>query len=239
MARSSPLSFRLHVSTPEKPVRLLTNLIEPPIPLRIDFTTSKPGGPAGTIRVEPLELELFRRKAKIERLEFIQRPGSKAPEIDAAIQRATPEAVIRILIVGSTSKPRVHFMSEPPMDRSQILALLLFGKPPSELDSDQVASVGHTNAALTEQAFGLASLFVFASTPIDYVGYNPESQTYAVRFRLPGGATAELGSKTEESRHVRVRKRLSRRWAVETELRREVSAERNAVATFLEWFQRY
>ncbi|MBI4423445.1 MAG: translocation/assembly module TamB domain-containing protein [Elusimicrobia bacterium] len=238
--RPLPVELSLRVHTPAKPVRLHTNLLRDPVPLRLDLELAAPAAASsGTIWTEPFLLELFGRKAEVERLSARQRPGSRSIELDAAIRYKTPEAVVRILLLGTTDKPRVQFMSEPPMDRSQVLALLLFGKPPSELDADQAASVGHTNAALTEQAFGLASLFLFASTPIEYVGYNPEAGTYTIRFRLPGGATAEVGSDLEESRRVRVRKRLSRRWAVETELRRELATERNAVATFLEWFLRY
>lgn len=236
---ASPFSMALRIRTPAAPVRLSTNLIEDPVPLRFDMKLLQPGGVSGLIAAEPFNVELFRRRAQVERFRVTQSTGSSAGGLDASIRYKTPEAVIRILLVGSTEKPRVQLMSEPPMDRTQILSLLLFGKPPSALGSEEQSSIGATNAALTEQAFGLASLFVFASTPIEFVGYNPETQSYVVRFRLPGGATAELGSDLEERRRLRVRKRLTRSWALETELRRESQTERNAVTTFLEWFRRY
>ncbi|MBI5201566.1 MAG: translocation/assembly module TamB domain-containing protein, partial [Elusimicrobia bacterium] len=237
--RPFPLALQLRVRTPDKPVRLHTNLLKDPVPLRLDVDRDKVGVSAAAARTEPFEVELFRRKALVEKFELRQSSGSNAGSVNASILYRARDSKIRILLLGSTAKPRVKFESDPPMDRSQILGLLLFGKEPSELGSDEAASVGHTNAALAEQAFGLASLFVFASTPIDYVGYNPDSQSYVVRFRLPGGATAELGSDMEETRRLRVHKRLAKNWALETELRRDSATERNAVTTFLEWFRRY
>lgn len=237
--RALPLELALRVRTPEQPVRLLTNLIKDAVPVRVDLDIRKPGGASLSAHTEPFQIELFRRKAVVERFSISQATSSTSGALDAAFRVATSEATIRILLLGSTAKPRVRFQSDPPMDRNQILALLLFGKPPSQLASEEAASVGHTNAALTEQAFGLASLFVFASTPIEYVGYNPDSQSYVVRLRLPGGATAELGSDLEERRRLVVRKRLARQWAVSTELRRRPDTATSAVTTFLEWFRRY
>ncbi|MBI4376267.1 MAG: translocation/assembly module TamB domain-containing protein [Elusimicrobia bacterium] len=158
-------------------------------------------------------------------------------ELDGKIVYQTADYRIDILLLGSTGKPRIELASDPPLERQEIIALLLFGREPSELDDDQAATVGNTDAALASQAFGLPMLFLLASTPVEYVGYNPETQSYSARLRLPGGASMELGSDLEESNRLRLRKRLARHWVIETELRGE--EEGNAITTFIEWFNRY
>ena len=77
------------------------------------------------------------------------------------------------------------------MDRDQIIALLVFGKSPSELDLDESESVGNTQTALESKAFGLASLYLFGATPIERVAYDSATGTYSVRLRLPGGANLQ------------------------------------------------
>lgn len=233
-----PLEAALHVAT-SKPALLYSNLAKQPVPVALDLDVlSPPVRLSGTITLLRFDVELFRRLAAVERAALRFTPGSRLVELDGLILYRTSDAVINIALLGSTEKPRVELTSQPPMDKNAIISLLLFGKSPSELDSDQQASVGNTQNALATQAFGLASLYLFASTPIEYVGYDPASQTYAVKFRLPGGASLEVGSNFEESRHVRLRKRLSSRWAIQTEMRSHTETG-NAVETLLEWFQRY
>jgi hypothetical protein len=59
-----------------------------------------------------------------------------------------------------------------------------------------------------------------------------------VKFKLPGGATLAVGSDLQESKSLTLRKRLARHFELQTEAERSGS-ERGAVATFLQWFQRY
>ena len=145
---------------------------------------------------------------------------------------------VNILLLGSTAKPAVSFESDPPMTQNEIVALVLYGKSPNELDSDQKASAGNATAAMTNGAFGLASLYLFASTPVDSVGYDAATQSYQVKFKLPGGATLAVGSNLQESRTLSLRKRLARHWELQTEAAR-ASGERGAITTFLQWFERY
>jgi autotransporter translocation and assembly factor TamB len=160
-------------------------------------------------------------------------------DLDGLIKVRQDDADIAIKLLGSTERPRVIFESEPPMSQSTIIGLLVFNKSPDDLDPDQSASVSNSQSAMASGAFGLASLYLFASTPIQNVGYDPASQTYAIKFSLPGGASLEVGSGADQSRHLTLRKRLARRWVLQTEVRREEADQRNAVTTFLEWFQRY
>ena len=124
------------------------------------------------------------------------------------------------------------------MKREDILALLIFGKSPDELDPEQTASVGNTETALENRAFGLASLYLFGATPVEHVGYDSATRTASVKLRLPGGANLTLGSDFDQSRQLSVRKSLSAHWALQTEVT-DQGQQGRAATTFLEWFNRY
>ena len=165
--------------------------------------------------------------------------GSKVGELEGLIRYKTPGADIRIVILGTTEKPIIEFLSVPPMKREDVIALLIFGKSPDELDPDQTASVGNTETALESRAFGLASLYFFGATPIEHVGYDSATKTTMVKLRLPGGANLTLGADTSQNRQVTVRKPLAPHWAIQSEFTDQGSQQTKAAATFLEWFNRY
>lgn len=231
------LAYEAKVAT-AKPALLFTNLTKAPIPVGLDLVVrSSPPPLSGRIWLERFETVLFRRTASIERFVLTPLPGGRF-DLDGLVLAKTADAVVRILILGTSAKPRVDMSSEPPLSHSQIISLLLFNKPPDQLDAGQSESVGAAQGALASDAFGLASLYLFASTPIEYVGYDPTAQTSSLRLRVPGGATVELGASRDQTKHVRLRKRLAAHWALQTEVRTR-EREGNIVTTFLEWYNRF
>lgn len=221
----------------EAPVLLYSNLAKDPVPVDLDLKLSIPAGPpAGTVKVRPFRAVIFRRTASVEQITLTGRASSPAMALDAKIVYKTPEARIRIRLLGTVEKPRVELESDPPRSQNDIMAMLLFGKSPSELDSDQQASAANARSAVAGSAFGLASLYLLASTPVEYVGYDPVSKTYTVKLLLPGGATLQLGS-DGQTRGVQLRKRLAANLAIQTELT-STQAQGNVVTTLLEWYGR-
>lgn len=59
------------------------------------------------------------------------------PELDLELGAMIDQSDIQIKLTGSFLQPRLEFQSDPPMSEAEILALLLFGRPTSELDVDQ------------------------------------------------------------------------------------------------------
>lgn len=219
------------------PILLYSNLAKDPVPLDLDLKLAiPPGPPAGTVKIRPFRVVMFRRTAAIEHITLTGRAGSDAMALEGAIVYKTAEARILIRLLGTVEKPRIELESNPPRSQDDIMAMLLFGKSPSELDSDQQSSAANARTAVANSAFGLASLYLLASTPVDYVGYDPVSKTYTVKLRLPGGATLQLGS-DGESRGVQLRKRLASNLAIKTELT-STQAQGNVVTTLLEWYGR-
>jgi len=219
------------------PVVVLTNLLKSPVPVSLDIR-ARPEGASGTVRIESFDMEVLRQNARVEHVTL--KPGAPgAPAaIDGKIVYKKNAVTVDILILGTTAKPTVVFESDPPISQNEIVALLLYGKSPDELDADQKSSAGNASAAMTSGAFGLASLFLFASTPVDSVSYDAASSSYEVKFKLPGGATLAVGSDLKESKTLGLRKRLARHWEIQTEAD-SGEGERGAITTFLQWFERY
>ena len=236
------VTYRAHIAT-VNPIVLYTNLNPNPIPIALDLDVST-AGPTGTITVQTFEADLFKRKADIRYVTLRSEPGVKSMTIDGLILFKMPDADISVKLLGTTEKPQVVFESDPPLNQQDIVAMLLFGKSPDDLDPDQKTTASNSQSAMASGAFGLASLYLFASTPIQYVGYDPATQSYAMKFSLPGGASLEVGSNSQQSSHLTLRKRLARHWVIATEVQRNSTTAtnpqpQNAVTTFLEWFQRY
>ena len=211
-----------------------------PVALDLDVGYS-PVAVGGTIGVRSFDIELFRRTATIDHVNVVLSSGSTVGTIEGLVRYETEDVKISILILGTTERPRIELTSVPPMKRADIIALLIFGKSPDELDPEQTASVSNTETALESRAFGLASLYLFGATPIEHVGYDPGTKTTSVRLRLPGGANLTLGSDFDQSRQLTVRKPLARHWAIQSEMTSQSAQgqQSSSAATFLEWFNRY
>ncbi len=63
------------------------------------------------------------------------------------------EYLIQVIITGTAEKPRLDLKSEPPLDQADILAVLLFGKPASELERGE-------KLALQREAVSLVGSYV-------------------------------------------------------------------------------
>lgn len=222
-----------------KPLIVFSNLAKDPVPIGLDLVlTSPPAAAAGTISVRSFGVELFRRNATIDHLNIEVSSGSRPGALEGLVRYKTPEVEIGILILGTVEKPRIELTSVPPLKREDIIALLIFGKSPAELDPEQTVSVSNTETALESRAFGLASLYLFGATPIEHVGYDPGTKTTTVKLRLPGGANLTLGSDFDQSRQLKLRKSLAPHWAIQSEIS-DQGREGAGATTFLEWFNRY
>jgi len=238
--RPLTLSSRLSIRT-EQPVFLFSNLAKDPVPVALDLVATYPPAAArGKVSAGAFDIELFRRRAKVDHFNVALSSSSMVAELEGLVVYKTPSVDIHIMILGTTERPRVELASVPPLKREDIIALLIFGKSPDELDIEQTASVNNTETALESRAFGLASLYLFGATPIEHVGYDSATKTTSVKLRLPGGANLTLGSDFDQSRQLTVRKPLARHWALMSEVGSQGSTQQSrGAATFLEWFNRY
>ncbi|MCX5793701.1 MAG: translocation/assembly module TamB domain-containing protein [Elusimicrobia bacterium] len=236
--KSSAAVMRMEIRVKTaKPALLYSNLAKDPIPVGLEAGINiPPGAFEGAVEVLPFRFEIFRRIATVDHIRLTGRAGSPNMGLDGLIVYKTAEAKIFIRLLGNVQKPQVTFESDPPMNQADIMAMLLFGKSPNKLDSDQQSSAANAQTAVSNSAFGLASLYLLASTPVEYVGYDPATRTYSVKFRLPGGATLQVGS-DGISKGVQLRKRIASNLAIQTELT-STQTQGNVVTTLLEWYSR-
>ena len=235
---TSAVAVELSIVT-SQPIVLYTDLAKTPVPVALDLKFDRRSGLlTGVVEVKSFDVEFFRRNAKVDHLTLTLRPDSKRVGLDGLIKYKADEALISIRLLGTSDKPQVVFESDPPLSQSDIIGLLVFGKSPDELDADQSATVANTQTAMSDKAFGLASLYLFASTPIQFVGYDPAAKSYTMKVRIPGGETLSLNSDFDATKSVQLRKRLSRNFAIVTEAVNSTT-QGNSVVTFLEWFTRY
>ncbi len=247
----NPIRWNLKVDT-VSPILIATDIMESPVPLVANLDLNQTGRMKGFVQVDPMPLQVFSKKAEVERVRVSYQRDSDLGELDGVIVHRTPEVVVRILLLGSTDSPRVEFQSDPPLSRQQIISVLLFNKSLAELTEEEVSSTQNMSQALSDGAFGLFSLVFLSSTPIQSIGYDPVSQSYSARVRIDNkttvGArvsTAEqgegettVGSEMEATRQFSVRRRLGNRWAIRTELQQRENSP-DAVLTLLEWFRRF
>lgn len=222
----------------EQPVRIKTNLLEADLPVATELLLGSATDMAGHIEIQPMPVNVFRKKTQLQKLRLTFTPGSKYAALDGRLDYRNPEVLIKILLLGNTESPRVEFQSEPPLSRQQIVSVLLFNKSLSELSEEEVSSTQNMSQALSDGALGLFSLFFLSSTPIQSVGYDPVTQSYSARVSLGGKTTFSVGSDFVETREFGLRRQLGGPWAIRTELRQELDRP-DVVLTLLEWFKRF
>jgi hypothetical protein len=183
-------------------------------------------------------IELFKRSATVQNIR-VDLLGSGDNRLNGIVGISYGDYAITILLLGQVSDPQVRFISDPPLDDNQIVSVLLFGRPPYELGSDEKNSVANTKAAMADAVLGLGSLYFLASTPIESVGYDPDSGRVIARVGLGGGASIELGAGANSGSGVGFRKRLSKDFTFRSDVETLGSTGRQTVSALIEWVKRF
>jgi hypothetical protein len=240
---SSPSRFKIHVhTTTPAAIHIATNLTKAAIPLTVDATfddhTGEKSPVTGFVEVGQTPIELFKRSATVQNIR-VDLLGSGDNRLNGIVGISYGDYAITILLLGQVSDPQVRFISDPPLDDNQIVSVLLFGRPPYELGSDEKNSVANTKAAMADAVLGLGSLYFLASTPIESVGYDPDSGRVIARVGLGGGASIELGAGANSGSGVGFRKRLSKDFTFRSDVETLGSTGRQTVSALIEWVKRF
>jgi hypothetical protein len=102
------------------------------------------------------------------------------PRLDVEARYRAPDYRVSIRITGTASRPSLDLSSDPPLGQSDILAVILFGTPASQLDDSQ-------GRVLQSQALALLASYVapdLQSSILDSFGLT------SLTFSMPGGNTA-------------------------------------------------
>jgi autotransporter translocation and assembly factor TamB len=106
------------------------------------------------------------------------------PELDVLARYRAPAHTIDARLTGTVSKPVLTLTSDPSLSQEDILAVLLFGRPASELSEAQQASLGQ-RAEEMASAFGMTAVgrTVASAIGLDALGLQIEELSSA-RARL-------------------------------------------------------
>ncbi len=232
-----PIEWKVNVRT-KNPLVVYSNLLNDPLPINLDLALMAKKPMEGQIQIKSTPFEIFNKKARLDFLNISYTDKSKIGNLDGVIKYETSEVKVDIFLLGSTERPQVDFISDPPLNRNDILSVILYNRSLAELSDDEGASTANFSNALSDGAFGLFSLVFLSSTPIQSVSYNPATQSYMARMKIDDTTSLNVGSDFTDSQQFSIRKRLKGAWVLSTELRQQED-EPDAVSTMLEWFKRY
>ncbi len=226
--KTSPSAFHytIRVQSPkEQPVRIDSNLVQDVIPIDVRAVVDDRHPVDLYLNIRSTPFEFFRRKGALERLEYVASEREKDGRIDGRARVRSGEYAVYAHFFGTSEKLRLELSSTPQAPEEDLWAILLFGAPLDALDMDQRDSAMATSRAVTQGAFGLLSLYVFASTPIERVNYDPVNERVTASFRIKEGLSFELGRSDESSVETGVTKRLGKGWRLKFQVSKNQAGE--------------
>jgi hypothetical protein len=218
------------------PLLLSGPFLKKPLPISANIKIQSNKDIEGKISIQNFESEFFRRKTLLEFFNL----DLKTKLVNAKANVFYTDYKVTLLLSGTLNSIHLGLESDPPLNRSQIVAVLLFGKTLDSLDETQGASVNHFDAAAKDGAMTLASLYLFSSTPVESVGYNPHTQGITAKVKLANGTTLNMGANEQGLTDIGLTRRLSKHWRINTSLREsDDNSGFNTAMTLLEWFTRF
>jgi hypothetical protein len=242
LAKETPfqLPFKTHLeikTTNPKSLRLFYQYVDPFVPIGIRIQANEKLKPHGHVVISPFALSYLRRTAHVESLE-LELPRNPLNPINIQGQVRVDVDIYKIYfkMKGTLEHPGLDVWSVPSLSRQDIFSLLLYNRLRSDLSDEEATNVGGTENAFADQAIGLFSLWALASTPIQSVSYNPDTQTYNARVQLGEGTTMAVGGDFEQVQTLELKRRLTGNLFLTTLFRPgEVSEGR----VFIEWQKRF
>jgi hypothetical protein len=214
--KESEFDLSLHLEAlNEKALHLRTNLLDEPLRLNFDLTVEKGNLKTGFVEALPLKTKVFKRPIQLESLR-VSFNLPKSPVIKGSILFPLPEYRITLNLEGPVSEPRYSFSSVPPLSQNDIYAVLLFGRPLSELGTEDKNSAQKTNQILSQGILSLSVLYFLAGSPVEYVGYDPDSKNATAQIGLGGKNSLRVGGGSEGVNSTGVRRSLGKGWYIDT-----------------------
>jgi|GEM_PF-1822940 hypothetical protein len=164
----------------------------------------------------PFKINYLKRSVSVQSLQLEQTAENKALQVSGRLLYQATGYDIFIDFSGPMDQPEVVLSSDPPLDRQDIISVLLYNRVSSDIASFEQENVGGTEAALADRAVGLFGLWAFASTPIESVSYNSVTGTYSAQIKLPQGFRFSIGTNWESVQNLELRRRLTGNWFVST-----------------------
>jgi autotransporter translocation and assembly factor TamB len=132
----------------------------------------------GTLKTRGGRLTLFGRTFTPERGEVTFFGDDEFnPSLDIRLTTRIEQYEIIVTITGTTEEPKLDLSSIPDLDQGDIMSVLTFGKPSSELDGDQLELAAQRAAAMAAM-HGAAEVSGALADPLglDVLMYNPSGR---------------------------------------------------------------
>ena len=206
----------------ENPLQIKTNLLDEILKIYFDLQLDEGKIITGFIQTLPLKTEVFRRKVTVNsfRIDFHAPVG---PEVLANIDFNLPEYTIMLKINGPLSKPRTAFASKPPLPEDDIIAVLLFGRPLNDLDAEDKTATKKTSQIISQGLLSLSVLYFFAGSPIQSIGYDPESKEVSAQVGLGKRNSLRVSSEGGGVSRAGVKHSLGKGWYIDSSVQKSSS----------------
>jgi translocation and assembly module TamB len=185
--------------------------------------TKKPGGHllfAGTVNTVRGMYEFQGRRFEILRDGTVRFEGTEElnPALDLHATRMISGVEARVDIQGTLKEPRVDVSSTPPLERADILSLIVFNQPINNLGEGQRQS-------LTTRVQGMAA-GALTSTLAEAVGGALDLDTFEVNLAPDsgGGPAVTLGQQVGQNLYLRVEQEFGRQSATSFVLEYEITS---------------
>lgn len=211
-----PLDFSVHLDAlNEKAMRIRTNLLDEDLRLNFDLFIHQGNMQKGFLSMLPLKTTVFRRPIHVKnaRIDF-NHPQEAV--LRSILVFPLPEYKITLTLEGPVSKPRYHFKSDPPLSQNDIYSVLLFGRPMNDLDQNDKTNAQKTNQILAQGILSLSVLYFFAGSPVEYVGFNPETKKATAQIGLNSKTSLNIGRDQEGVNSSGIRRSLGKGWYLDT-----------------------
>ena len=235
------LSFNFEVETKTPgAIRLASHYFSPNLPVTLKLQAGNGAENSGFIQSEPFSVTYLRRTVKVESLRVEIDPKKEGVfPMKGRLSVKQTDYTVFIDIEGTTKNPAVTMSSEPYLPKDDIIAVLLYDRTNDQLISGDAEAAGGVQAAIADRAIGLFGLWAFASTPIKSFSYNPVTKVYTATVAVSDDLTAGIGTNWEESAHLELRKRVSKRWSLTAAWTPATPEEDATTKLVLQWEKRF
>jgi hypothetical protein len=211
---------------------LKTNLLDDILRLNFDLSVNEKGVNTGYVSALPFKTTFFKRPINLKsfKITFNQ---PIVPQILAQLVFELPEYKITLDIEGPINEPRHAFKSVPPLPLDDIYSVLLFGQPLSSLDDTDKEDAQKTSELLSKGILSLAVLYYFAGTPVESIGYDPDTDVVTAQVGLGEKSSLHVSGEEGGLNSAGVRRSLGKGWYIDSSVQKS-SGPNNDFGVLLE-----
>ena len=207
------MSFKIE-ALEDKSLALTSNLVDEPVRLNIDLLVNNGNVDTGYVKLLPLKTTVFKRKIHIPSMD-VKFNHPTEPVLEGVVKFLLPLYEVKMDLEGPISEPRFALTSTPPLSRNDIYAVLLFGRTLADLDPDDKRAANQSNQIFANGILSLSVLYFLSGSPVEYVGYDPDSKNATAQIGLGKKSSLRVGGGGGET-STGIRHSIGKGWYLDT-----------------------